>query len=422
MDPNRFDNWARNRAARLSRRDALKLAGASVSTAALVSTAPVLAQASCRLTLHAETLAGPSAPTVYDGTLEFQLGSDGAITTGAFTTAAGDAHPVSSQTAGRALDVLISLGGNQTLILSGTGAEAIAACPASAAGILTGPQPGDFGAWQSTMGTSAGAAPSSGSASSSAGSSSASSGQSSLSCPAPQTSCGQACCPGGATCTDAGRGLCACPPGTEQCGAQCVPGCPDGQLLDLDSCSCTQQEAACSPNQQTCQNHGQCCSGYCGGGTCFDCVGKVCGDFGCVDPMRDSQNCGNCGNVCVYPQICNGGVCGCAPDDTPCIDHSECCSQLCTVFGTCKSCSSMSTGGANPQAATFCGPGVCTDLRWDIFNCGTCFNECPGSPESTICENGVCHDFNVDPYFCGRSGAICPPPQICHLGECIQVV
>src|SRR5690606_19400328 len=106
------------------------------------------------------------------------------------------------------------------------------------------------------------------------------------------------------------------PSGTEQCGNTCVPSCPDGQFVDLDTCTCPPPAAPCTPNTQSCANHGQCCSGYCAGGTCFDCAGKVCGDFGCIDPNRDNQNCGNCGTVCVPPQVCTGGVCGCSPDST----------------------------------------------------------------------------------------------------------
>lgn len=424
MDSKRFDSWTRNRALRLSRRDALKVMGAGGAAAALPAVRPaaILAQSTCSLTIHSETAGGPSAPAAYDGVLQFSLGADGSFTQATFTPTSGSAQPVTGQATGRAIDIEITLPGNETLALSGAAAQPLDRCSGDIAGVLTGPQPGDLGAWQATAkGGATGTSTSPGSSTTGTGSS-GSSGQSSLSCPPPQTTCGQNCCPGGATCTDSNQGLCACPTGTEQCGVNCVPSCSDGQSLELDTCTCPAPEAACIQNQQTCQNHGQCCSGYCGGGTCFDCAGKVCGDFGCIDPNKDSQNCGNCGNVCILPQVCANGVCGCGPDDTPCIDDSECCSQVCFASNTCKTCSNiMSSGsGLDPMPMTFCGPGICADLRIDINNCGTCGNVCPRTSGGIVCDNGVCHDINNDADYCGFAGAPCASGQICHLGDCIN--
>jgi hypothetical protein len=421
MDSKRFDNWTRNRALRLSRRDALRVMGVGGAAAALPAVLPeaAIAQSTCSLTIHAETAGGPSAPTTYDGTLQITLASDGSFSQATFTpSSGGGAQSATGQATGRAIDIEIALPGNQTLALSGAGAQPIERCTGDVAGILSGPQPGDLGAWQATAtGGASGGSTSSGSSTSGAGSS-GSTGPSSGNCPAPQIACGQNCCPGGATCTDQNQGLCACPSGTEQCGTNCVKSCSDGQSLDLDTCTCPGPEAACIQNQQTCQNHGQCCSGYCGGGTCFDCSGKVCGDFGCIDPSKDSQNCGNCGNVCVYPKVCSGGVCGCAPDQTPCIDHSECCSQLCFAGSVCTTCSDVTAGDGTPL--TFCAAGSCVDLRTDIDNCGACGKVCPRTSGGIVCEAGVCHDINNDADFCGFGHVTCPAGQICHFGDCVN--
>jgi hypothetical protein len=409
MDSKRFDNWTRNRAQRLSRRDALRVMGAGGAAAALPAIRPeaTFAQSTCSLTIQAETAGGPSAPAAYDGVLQFGRAADGSFTQATFTPkSGGGAQPVTGQTTGRATDFEIMLPGNQTLSLSGTAAQPLESCNGDIAGILSGPRPGDLGAWQATASSGAdGETTTSGSSTINTGPA-GSTGQSSLSCPPPQTTCGQNCCPGGATCTDSNQGLCACPNGTEQCGTNCVNSCSDGQSLDLATCTCPGPEAACIQNQQTCQNHGQCCSGYCGGGTCFDCAGKVCGDFGCIDPSKDSQNCGNCGTVCVYPQVCSGGVCGCAPNDAPCVDYSECCSQYCTN-GLCSQCA---------MGYTSCGS-ICANLSSDTSNCGTCGNVCPQA-SGIVCVSGVCHDVNNDSNYCGMAGTQCQPGFCCHAGVC----
>ena len=413
MDSRKFDNWTRRRALRLSRRDALRLAGISGASAALAA-GPLesIAQTTCSLTLHGETGAGPSAPATFDGALQFSVGNDGVLSQASFTPTEGSPASVSGSLSGRAIDLSITLSPGQILVLSGATDQKGPTCPSAAAGILSGPQPGDLGAWQAT-GSGAPAAPS---LTSVQQGSSGSSGQSSLSCPPPQSVCGPNCCPGGAACTNAAQGLCTCPSGTEQCGLNCVPSCAGGQSLDLDTCTCPEPEAACIQNQQSCQNHGQCCSGYCGGGTCFDCAGKVCGEFGCIDPSKDSQNCGNCGNVCILPQVCSNGVCGCAPDRTPCVSHSECCSQLCFV-NTCTSCSDVSGGDDVPF--TFGGEGICVDLRDDVDHCGSCFFKCPAAFGSNVCEAGVCHDINNDADFCGFGHVNCGPGKICRFGDCV---
>lgn len=398
MDSKRFDNWTRNRARRLSRRDALRLAGAGGASAVLAAHAPdTLAQPTCTLAVHGETIGGPSSPATYDGTLQFTIGQDGALTQASFTPAGGAPAPASGSLTGRAIDFELTLPGNQVIAFAGAGDQPIAICQGIAAGLFSGPQPGDIGGWQSTASSSGlSSAPSSGGGQSTAGSG-ATSGS------------------GGNT---GGSGSTGCPNGTEQCGNNCVPSCSGGQSLDLDTCTCPPPEPACIQNQQTCQNHGQCCSGYCGGGTCFDCAGIVCGDFGCVDPSKDSQNCGSCGTVCVYPRVCAGGVCGCAPDDTPCVDHSECCSQYCDVFGTCTTCSNVTSSDGTPY--TFCAAGSCVDLRIDINNCGACGRVCQGQSGGLVCVTGNCHDINNDADYCGFSGQPCAPGQICHFGDCIN--
>jgi len=396
LDSNRFDTWTRNRALRLSRREALRITGASGVAAAFSAMAPdTLAQTTCSLTVHGETAGGPSTSTTFDGTLQFSIGPDGAFSQASFTLNGGAAGPASGSLAGRAFDLVISLGSGQTLTLSGAADKKGPACPTAAAGILGGPQPGDLGAWQAT-GSGAAHAPVT------------TSGQTTISnqspgsnCQSPSFACGPNCCPGGATCTDANQGICACPNGTEQCGTNCVSSCSDGQPLDLDSCTCPDPQAACIQNQQTCQNHGQCCSGYCGGGTCFDCAGKVCGDFGCIDPSKDTQNCGNCGNVCIDDNgFCLDGVCQCIPDGQPVgSSSSSCCSQgmvgptgLCGCSHIGEACSSTGQCCENATLGAVCVPdiGCCLTSGGSCSSDADCCFSQPGSIPQAACINGTC--------------------------------
>jgi hypothetical protein len=94
-----------------------------------------------------------------------------------------------------------------------------------------------------------------------------------------------------------------------QCGIDCVPECFDDEFLNLDTCQCeTNQEPACVDLGGGCANGGQCCSGWCNGGTCDSCGMRVCNDL-CVDASSDNNNCGICNKICVAPQTCIGGVC-----------------------------------------------------------------------------------------------------------------
>ena len=397
MDPKRFDNWTRNHAWRLSRRDALRLAGAGGAGAALPSITPsVLAEAPCRLDIRAQTAGGPSASASYDGTLAFTLGSDGSFAQAVFTPT-GDADlAASGHATGRAIDFQISLTAKQTLAFVGAGDQPISTCSGAIGGLLIGPEPGDLGAWQATpVGSSGPAAPVP----------SAAPGSSST-CPPPQILCGSTCCPGGAVCSDTATGSCACPDGTVPCGLNCVSRCPEGTALDPGTCSCgadNQTEPSCIAESGACTNHGQCCTGYCAGGTCLRCSGIVCGDFGCVDPSRDSQNCGGCGVLCVAPNgSCNGGVCGCSPDGFVCANHLDCCSSLCPPSGIC---------GCAGTGVACTSTGDCCDQLNDICESGRCGHGAGACGSDDECITGIC--TNGGCVSCTNPGGTCTRSKEC---------
>jgi len=289
MDPKRFDTWTRNRALRLSRRNAFKLAGATVAVAALPFRTPnIAAQATCSWTLRAESVGGPSAPISYDGTLEFAVGPAGELDGATFTPTGGAPVPVTGIAVDRSVDFKIALPSSQTLVLTGASDQPVAICQGGSGGILSGPQPGDLGGWQANAG--AGTTPQASSSSSAPA----------LGCPPPQSRCGPNCCPGGADCSDTANGICACPDGSIQCGLSCVQLCPEGQDFDLDSCACIPESSSgssCLTDQIACFSGDECCSGNCANGVCV----------GCIDPggscTSSSQCCNDNGLGCV------NGVC-----------------------------------------------------------------------------------------------------------------
>lgn len=330
MKSDRFDEWSRDRARRLTRRQALGsagLGGLGLAISHLWSGGPVRAQTgepvTCRLMLEAVTSLGPATGTEYSVLLDLTIAADGAVDSGSFTSASGQTVAVTGQTNGRSIDLSIAMPDGGILTLTGVGDQEVSSCWGNALGYFSGPG-GDLGTWTLSAegSTEAGGEQPGGSGNSDGSSGGGSSGTGpeptpATNCPQPSFPCGPNCCPAGGTCTDGVAGFCACPGGTEQCGLSCVPSCAEG-FLDLNTCQCVlppepepepEPEPACVPEGGGCANHGQCCTGYCGGGTCFTCGGRVCGEYGCIDPMIDNLNCGNCGTVCVSPQTCIGGVC-----------------------------------------------------------------------------------------------------------------
>ncbi len=159
MDSNRFDRWTRNFARRLSRRDALRLAGAGGASAALASTAlPALAQTTCSLQVHGETVTGPSAPGTFDGVLTFTTGDDGVFTQASYTPKGKIDRTATGRATGRAIDFQPALGGKQHISFSGAAEQPLERCQGAVAGVFSGPEPGDLGGWQATAGTAPAAA------------------------------------------------------------------------------------------------------------------------------------------------------------------------------------------------------------------------------------------------------------------------
>ncbi len=258
-------------------------------------------------------------------------------------------------------------------------------------------------------------------------------------------------------------------------GGVCVPeSVVDGGILGpggyctSEPCDPTQPAATCGPDS-VCGNLG----GLTDGGSCeaacntdhdcrvgFRCVENGCiptvvestsadggdggaggPDSGCGDTQNDSQNCGSCGNVCMFAHssaACHQGVCAlsaCDPGYENCDGDSStgCETDLTDDSHHCGSCGNACNGGdcvegtctvpdAGPPDAgpgidagiscsgTVCGGGVCVDTFSDPGNCGACGHSCG----SLSCCNGVCSDITSDPNNCASCGHSCGGGTCCH--------
>src|SRR6476661_5881763 len=160
MDAGRFDALSRSLADRRSRRSALRGIGAGGLAAGLfaalgVERAPA-ASGSCALTIFAKTSAGPHKNKTYSGTLNLQIGENGAIDQGNFTTDDGQSHPLVGQATGRALSLRITMAQNTVLELNGTADIDLLLCRGAASGTFGGPSDTDIGTWRTGTGGSSG--------------------------------------------------------------------------------------------------------------------------------------------------------------------------------------------------------------------------------------------------------------------------
>lgn len=350
MDAKRFDTWTRNRALRIPRRDAFRLIGTGGVAAALpVLDLRALAQGTCSLAIQAETAAGPSAPATYDGILRFTLRPDGSFTQATFTPANGAAQPVSGQAIGRAIDLQITLAVNRVLELSGTSEQPVAGCQGASAGIFSGPQPGDIGAWQTLSGAGFGSS----------------------------------------------SGSTAPPPVSGQSGSVSNEGTDSGGSSGGGSSTCLELQSQCNASAE-------CCSGWCTDNECRTCGDTICGED-CVVLSDNLAHCGACFNACnVDTETCAGGVCTagnggggatCLPDGEPCVSSTDCCSKGCTL--QTKVCGCAQLGQSCSDDDMYCCEGtpvVCFGACCILngFACSADADCCEYIQGSGSCTNGIC--------------------------------
>ncbi len=170
MHPSQFDALSRKLADGLSRRQAVTRFGAAGLLAGLTSAfgrdraaqAIPAGQADalsvCLLDIVANVRLGPSAGAILEGNvpgelrgeLTFEIGPDGAVDSGRLAVEGGPELPVVGQVDGRALNLRVEVGPDQTVVLVGTAARPLDRCRGDVDGLLTGPRVGDLGDWHAT--------------------------------------------------------------------------------------------------------------------------------------------------------------------------------------------------------------------------------------------------------------------------------
>lgn len=193
-----------------------------------------------------------------------------------------------------------------------------------------------------------------------------------------------------------------CPAGKADCDGDPWNGCEVTLASDYDHCgSCG---GGCGYPDHT---NLACVSGACAITSCevgyADC-NKIPGD-GCeADLSFDSDNCGDCGNVCQMDHTnsasCNSGSCfstDCATGYGDCNDFGfdGCETDLSSDAQNCGACGKVCAGGANATGA--CTAGACE------YTCTGTFADCDDDPVGTGCES----DLMTDPVHCGSCGNSC---------------
>jgi hypothetical protein len=344
----------------------------------------------CRLTIVATIRIGPSAGTIFQGSvpgqlqgeLSFGISQGGAIDTGSLKLEGGTNLPAVGQATGRALNLRVQAGISQTLVFDGTGEQPFDRCSGAVDGLFTGPQVGDIGDWHATAsaiaGTGGGTPPTA--------TSPAQSTATATTAPAAATATSTA---PAATAT-AAPGETATPTATAT--ATSVPTeTPTSVPTETPTTVPTETPTPEPPTPTPIP---------CPAGT-TDCSGI------CLDLQNDVNNCGSCGHVCPPGQT--GFVPGCAAGN----------------------CFFMRERACDPGLA-FCND-VCVDTQTDPANCGLCGNAC-GAGEvcfAGVCArehrcgalvncNDVCVDLAADAANCGACGNACAADEICFAGQCAR--
>ncbi len=169
----------------------------------------------------------------------------------------------------------------------------------------------------------------------------------------------------------------------------------------------------------------------------------ICED-GCQFYLTDENNCGGCGNVCLWDQTCEQGVC---TDICPGVGQALCgetCEDTLNDVNNCGGCGNVCAFDEfcdNGVCADIC-PGagqeycdeVCVDTFNDDSNCGDCnvvceFDEfCSGGTCGPICPgvgqaycNQVCVDTLTDESNCGACDTVCLFDEFCDSGACADI-
>jgi hypothetical protein len=144
-----------------------------------------------------------------------------------------------------------------------------------------------------------------------------------------------------------------------------------------------------------------------------------------------------CNNTCAPTQVCNGGTCGCAGNQTSCGEAPyQYCTDTSSDIDNCGACGHGCNWGQAcvagactcPGGQTACGS-ACVDTSSDRNDCGACGNACGSGQVCTqgacVCQTGMtvcggaCVYTAYDDSNCGSCGTVCPSGTRCDQGWCI---
>jgi hypothetical protein len=208
-------------------------------------------------------------------------------------------------------------------------------------------------------------------------------------------------------------GACAvasCTTGFADCDLQAADGCEADMTAPSTCGTCTNNCAepntvpACSAN--TCKV-ASCSAGYadCNPASPYD---------GCeTHTAADVSNCGNCGNVCSFPNaspLCNNGSCAQGPCNQGFADCSAAAGCETATGSDVNNCGSCNHVCSAPNGTAACANGTC-----GVASCFSGYADCTAAPG--------CETFTVsDPNNCGSCNHVCSTAHAtpaCTMGNCV---
>ena len=227
-------------------------------------------------------------------------------------------------------------------------------------------------------------------------------------CPIGSLACGNNCCSLSQSCDQITLSCTPqiCQTGQTQCGSLCVDTSKDrlncgvcGNRCEIDELCINGQCVSSSCGNGKCDSTENCstCPQDCGSCECTSENPNLCNGI-CTNILTDSNNCGECGQICPVGYACENGVCK-GMINSECDSDSDCSQGNCIdnkcQFITCRSDSDcLSTQYCNTNL-NLCLDGcnsdsICQSIVGSSYFCQTSTHQCVSCPENTVYQAGLC--------------------------------